>query len=119
VLPELSLNVACPASQQQDSMAFGQPILLSPGYYRAVLDGTTATGKGTGGTSEIAIHVWTSMGYGLTQFLKTVSGNGVSEQSLGYFRLTDADQLLVFARVSANCGNASLSGKLGFERVGD
>ncbi len=54
-------------------MSYGQPVLLSPGYYRAVLDGTTATGRGTGGMSEIAIHVWTSMGYTLTEFLKTVS----------------------------------------------
>lgn len=101
-------------------MAFGQPVLLSPGYYRAVLDGTTVTGRGTGGMSEIAIHVWTSMGFTLTELLKTVSGNGVSERSLGYFRLLEADQLMVFARVSANCGNASLSSsKLGFERVGD
>ena len=101
-------------------MAYGQPILLAPGYYRAVLDGTTAIGRGTGGTSEIAIHVWTSMGYTLTEFLKTVSSSGSSEHSLGYFRLSEAEQLQVFARVSTNCGNASLSSsKLGFERVGD
>jgi len=84
-----------------------------------VLDGTTAIGRGTGGTSEIAIHVWTSMGYPLTEFFKSVSSSGSNERALGYFRLSEADQLLVFARVSTNCGNASLSGKLGFERVGD
>ena len=84
-----------------------------------MLDGTTATGKAAGGMSEIAIHVWTSMGITLTEFLKSVSSSGVSERSLGYFRLSEADQLLVFARVSTDCGNASLTGKLGFERVGD
>ena len=103
----------------QDSILWGQPILLAPGYYRAVLDGTTAIGRATGGTSEIAINVWSSDGFGLTEAWKTVSANGVSERSLGYFHLSVADQLLVLARVSINCGNASLSGKIGFERVGD
>jgi hypothetical protein len=60
------------------------------------------------------------MGYTLTEFLKNVSSSGSYEKSLGYFRLSETDQLLVFARVSTNCGNASLSSsKLGFERVGD
>ena len=101
-------------------MAYGQPILLAPGYYRVVLDGTTAIGRGTGGTSEIAINVWSSTGSTLTYFLKKVSSSGSSEHSLGYFRLSEADQLQVFVLVSTNCGNASLSSsKLGFERVGD
>ena len=100
-------------------MSYGQPILLAPGYYRAVLDGSTAIGRGNGGTSEIAIYVWTSMGFPLTEFGKSVSGSGAFERPLGYFRLSAPDQLLVFASVSTNCGNASLSGKLGFERVGD
>jgi len=114
ILPELLLNVSC-GSPQQDSMTFGQPIVLAPGYYRAVVDGTAATG----GASEIAVHVWTSQGFPLTEFLKTVSSGGVSERRPGYFRLLEADELMVFARVSTSCGKVSLSGKLGFERVGD
>ena len=104
----------------QDSILWGQPVLLAPGHYRAVLDGTAALGRATGGTSEIAIDVWDSDGFALTAALKTVSANGVSERSLGYFHLSRTDQLLVLARVSTNCGNASLLGsKIGFERVGD
>ena len=119
VLPDLSVSIAsCPAGPQ-DSMAYGQPVLLAPGYYRAVLDGTTSIGKGTNGTSQISIYVWTSLGLPLTEFGKSVSGSGASERSLGYFRLSETDQLNVFAYVGTNCGNASLSGKLGFERVGD
>jgi hypothetical protein len=100
-------------------MAYGSSVPLTPGYYRAVLDGTTGIGRGTSGTSEVAIDVWTSGGLGLTAYLKSLSSNGSSERSLGYFRLTVSDQPYVFARVSTTCGNASLSGKVGFERVGD
>jgi hypothetical protein len=84
-----------------------------------VLDGTTSIGKGTNGTSQISIYVWSSSGLPLTEFGKSVSSSGASERSLGYFRLTVSDQINVFAYVGTNCGNASLSGKLGFERIGD
>ena len=118
VLPELSVNVtSCPSSQ--DSMAYGSSVSLAPGYYRAVLDGTTSIGKGTNGTSQIAIYVWTSLGLPLTEFGKSVSSSGTSERTLGYFRLSVSDQINVFAYLGTDCGNASLSGKLGFERVGD
>jgi hypothetical protein len=118
VLPELSVNVtSCPS--QQDSPAYGSSVPLTPGYYRAVLDGSTSIGKGTNGTSQISIYVWSSSGLALTEFGKSVSSSGASERSLGYFRLTVSDQINVFAYVGTNCGNASLSGKLGFERVGD
>jgi hypothetical protein len=118
VLPELSVNVtSCPS--QQDSPAYGSSVPLTPGYYRAVLDGTTSIGKGTNGTSQISIYVWSSSGLPLTEFGKSVSSSGASERSLGYFRLTVSDQINVFAYVGTNCGNASLSGKLGFERIGD
>jgi hypothetical protein len=63
--------------------------------------------------------VWTSSGLTLTEFGKSVSSSGSSERSLGYFRLSVSDSINVFAYVGTNCGNASLSGKLGFERVGD
>jgi collagen triple helix repeat protein len=118
ILPELSVNVTtCPS--QQDSPAYGSSVVLTPGYYRAVLDGTTSIGRGTNGTSQISIYVWTSSGLPLTEFGKAVSSSGASERSLGYFRLDVSDQINVFAYVGTNCGNASLSGKLGFERVGD
>jgi len=118
VLPDLSVNVtSCPS--QQDSPAYGSSVPLTPGYYRAVLDGSTSIGKGTNGTSQISIYVWSSSGLALTEFGKSVSSSGASERSLGYFRLTVSDQINVFAYVGTNCGNASLSGKLGFERVGD
>jgi len=72
--------------------------------------------------SELVVFVppeqWDD-GFGLTEAWKTVSANGVSERSLGYFQLSEAHQLMVLARVSTNCGNVSLSGKIGFERVGD
>jgi len=100
-------------------MSYGQPVLLAPGYYRAVFDGSTAIGRGPNGTSQISIYVWTSLGFPLTEFGKSVSGSGSYERSLGYFRLSESDQINVFAYVGTDCGNASLSGKLGFERVGD
>ena len=119
VLPNLSVNIAsCPAAPQ-DSMSYGQPVLLAPGHYRAVFDGSTAIGRGPNGTSQISIYVWTSLGFPLTEFGKSVSGSGSYERSLGYFRLSESDQINVFAYVGTDCGNASLSGKLGFERVGD
>jgi len=109
VLPDLSVNIAsCPAAPQ-DSMSYGQPVLLAPGYYRAVFDGSTAIGRGTNGTSQISIYVWTSMGFPLTEFGKSVSGSGSYERSLGYFRLSESDQINVFAYVGTDCGNASLS----------
>jgi hypothetical protein len=100
-------------------MAYGSSVVLAPGFYRAVLDGTTSIGKGTNGASQISIYVWTSSGLTLTEFGKSVSSSGSSERSLGYFRLSVSDSINVFAYVGTNCGNASLSGKLGFERVGD
>ena len=119
ILPDLAVNVTtCPS--QQDSPAYGSSVLLTPGYYRAVLDGTTSIGKGTNGTSQISIYVWSSSGLPLTEFGKSVSSTGASERSLGYFRVSGvSDQINVFAYVGTTCGNASLSGKVGFERVGD
>src|SRR5215204_5728103 len=108
VLPDLSVNIAsCPAAPQ-DSMSYGQPVFLAPGYYRAVFDGSTAIGRGTNGTSQISIYVWTSMGFPLTEFGKSVSGSGSYERSLGFFRLSESDQINVFAYVGTDCGNASL-----------
>jgi hypothetical protein len=107
----------CPGAQ--DSLGYGSSVTLASGYYRAVLDGTTAIGRGTNGTSQITINVWTSVGSGLTEFGKSLSSTGTTERTLGYFRLNVADPILVFAYVGTDCGNATLSGKLGFERVGD
>jgi hypothetical protein len=101
-------------------MNYGGSVNLSPGYYRAVFTGTTQLTFANGGWAEFAIHVWTSSGFGMTDALKTVSGTGVSERTLQYFRVDAPSQLLLFARVSTTCGTASVSGgALTFERVSD
>jgi len=100
-------------------MNYGESVTLAPGYYRAVFAGDTTLRYSNGGWSEIAIYVWTSSGFSVTDFNKLVSSSGVSEHTFGYFRIDQPGQLLVFARASTTCGNAYLSGALGFERVGD
>jgi hypothetical protein len=117
-LPDLSVQAtACPASQ--DSMNYGDSVNLGPGYYRAVFVGSTTLGHSGAGTSELAIYIWTSHGFSVTDYNKTTSSGGVSERTFQYFRMDAPDQLLVFARVATSCGTAAMSGAVAFERVGD
>jgi hypothetical protein len=97
----------------------GLPIDLGPGYYRPVFVGSTDLGHANGGTSEIVIDLWTSAGFPVTDYAKTVSSSGVSERSFQYVYMSQAGQLQVFARASTTCGSAALSGVLAFERVSD
>jgi hypothetical protein len=119
-LSDLSVQVTnCPSSTQ-DQTDFSFQFDLGPGYYRPVFTGSTSLGHVNGGVSEIAIQVQPTMGgLPVSQFSKSVSSNGTSEQTFGYFYLDQPGQLAVFTRVSTNCGNASLSGVLNFERVSD
>lgn len=104
---------------QNDEMNYGGSVNLAPGYYRPVFTGSTQLTYANGGWAELAIYIWTSSGSGITDSLKTVSGGGVSERTLQYFRVDAPSQLLLFARVTTTCGMASISGGLTFERVSD
>jgi hypothetical protein len=118
-LPDLAVQVTnCPSSQQ-DATGYGDPIDLLSGYYRPVFVGSSALGHVNGGQSEIAIELQTSTGMPVTDYSKTVSSGGSSERSFQYVYMSEPGQLLVFTRVSTNCGNASVSGVLAFERVSD
>jgi hypothetical protein len=104
---------------QQDATGYGDLIDLGPGYYRPVFVGDTALGHINGGISEISIQLQTSTGMAVTDFSKSVSSSGVSERTFQYVYMSEAGQLFAFTRVSTNCGNASISGVLAFERVSD
>jgi hypothetical protein len=115
----LSVQVGnCPSSSQ-DQTGYGDPIDLGPGYYRPVFVGSTSLGHVNGGLSEIAIELQTPTGMPVTSYSKRVSSGGGSETSFQYVYMSEAGQLLVFGRVSTNCGNASISGVMAFERVSD
>ena len=89
----------------------GLPIDLAKGYYRPVFVGSTdLSHTNSPGSSEIVINIWTSGGLPITEYAKTVTSNGVSERSFQYVYMSDAGQLLIFARASTNCGTAALSG---------
>jgi hypothetical protein len=118
-LPDLSVQVTSCPSSQRDATGYGDPIDLLPGYYRPVLVGNTALDYTSGGQSEIAIQLQTPLGFPVTDYGKTVSHSGASERSFQYVYMSQPGQLLVFTRVSTNCGNASVSGVLAFERVSD
>ena len=118
-LPALSVQVTNCGSVPRDEMAYGDPINLGPGYYRPVFVGNAALDQANGGTSEIVIHVWTSGGLPVAEYGKSISSGSISERAFQYFYMNEPGQLLVFARTSTSCGGASISGALGFERVGD
>ena len=118
-LPDLSVQVTDCGSVPRDEMAYGDPISLGPGSYRPVFVGHAALDHANGGTSEIAIHVWTSGGLPVAEYGKSISSGSISERAFQYFSMTESGQLLVFARTSTSCGGASISGALGFERVSD
>jgi hypothetical protein len=63
--------------------------------------------------------LWTGQGFLITDFSRSVSSEQTSERSFQYIHMTQPGQILVFSRVATSCGNASISGVLGFERVGD
>lgn len=100
-------------------MNYGESVTLGPGYYRPVFVGSTTLGHSGAGTSDLAIYIWTSQGFGVTDYNKATSSAGVYERTFQYFRMDAPGELLVFARVSTSCGSASLSGAVAFERVGD
>ena len=104
---------------QKDEMTFGGSVDLSPGYYRPMFTGSTSLTYSSGGWAELAIHIFTWNGAPVTDSVRAVSGLGVSERTLEYFRIDAPTQLLLLARVSTTCGQASVSGALSFERVGD
>jgi hypothetical protein len=108
----------CP-STVQDSTGYGDSIDLQPGFYRAVFVGSTSLGYKQEGTSEISIELQTSTGAFITDFSKSVSGDGTSERSFQYIWMPEAGRLESWSRVSTSCGAATLQGVLAFERVGD
>lgn len=117
-LPTLAVQVTnCPS--WQDATAYGDSIDLGAGYYRPVFVGDTALEHANGGSSEVVIHVWTPAGLPVAEYGKQVSSSGVAERAFQYVRMSEPGQLLVFVRTSTNCGNASISGILAFERVSD
>lgn len=119
-LPDLSVSVTtnCTANMQH-SAAYGDPVDLGPGYYRAVLVGNASLRYANGGTTELAIQLQGPTGAPITEFLKSVASDGVSENAFRYVYMDAPGQLLVWSRVSTSCGGATLSGALAFERVGD
>jgi hypothetical protein len=119
-LADLAAQVAiqnCPAAQ--DATSYSDPFDLGPGYYRPVFVGSAALGHLNGGVSEVAIQLQTPTGLPVTDYSKSVSASGVSERSFQYVYMSAAGQLVAFSRASTNCGNASISGVLAFERVSD
>jgi hypothetical protein len=114
------VQVTTCSALQQDQMNYGDYVTLAPGLYRPVFTGATMLGHTGAGTSDLAIYIWTSLGFPVTDYNKMTSSAGVSEKTFQYFHLDAADQLSVLARVATSCGTASLSGSaIAFERVGD
>jgi hypothetical protein len=120
-LPYLDMQVSSPNCTvgQQDSTGWGDPIDLQPGYYRVGFVGSLALNHRNGGTAEFQIQLLTAGVVPITDMAKLVGADGVYEHTFQYVWMPEAGQIQSWARVSTNCGGATLQGVLSVERVGD
>jgi hypothetical protein len=118
MLASAQSNCALPFNQ---TLQNGNLVVLGPGTYRPVFSGTAVIAHpASGGMSIAELQVRDAVsGAFYSEYVKVSDNDTRQHTEFGYIRLTAAQNYIhIRSRVGTNCGSASVSGSVSFEKVG-